>query len=170
MNQVVFFLPVLKHELIDERTQYLANRIGCDQYTLVTDHKKLKTVSNATVVTDQPFRFGDKPKKVIVTMLRLLEQGNQIKVPGQLSISKEDLKLLELISLLNQVSASTKSNRIKEALFIKKALSGTIHDSSALTPEMVERVKKEFCGGVRKTARRLGVSPASVSRIINNKR
>lgn len=175
---IVILLNLFSHEKREVVSGRILKSIHSEyservRYTIIDKPAQLKSVGSGTViVTDQLYRFGNNPDQVLKMILQQLHKGCEIWIPETLDYRKskeEKFKQdLELLEVLSNIKRDVKSARIKQSLFVKRQLKGTIHETSKLTSEMKQKVISLFqkIGGVRAVAKELGISPASVSRII----
>jgi len=181
MSNAVLYLPRFKHESLKEVKDALGSSVPSDEWEVIERPTELlKTANTTLIVTDGLHRFGDSADRISNLVLKLLKDTKrEIYIPGVLDLRRNSphfSSYLELVTLLASTKTAIKSKRIKEALYIKRTLTGSVRYGS-ITPEIKEAVIEEFkrCQSIRQTARNLKtqgvqVSPSSVSRIIKTRR
>jgi len=182
MKHVILYLPLWQHEVFEDAQGPLLKAINDSYSEAIKIHtiqkaSQLKHQNGALIVTDSVHRFSDDANKAIKIILDLLFNNNEVWVPhSDLDLRKDpingalraDIDIISILTLFSEIRAKAKSSRIRASLHTKKILNGTIHNSSKISPEFKKSVVAEFqrCQRVRETARTVGISPASVSRII----
>jgi hypothetical protein len=179
--ETIFLVKPFVHETAESIIEQLhkdADLIGIKPPFKIVHSIKKNIPKGSIIVCDLLLRLGDKLEEIVKIISRLEEESVHVVVPGCIDLrppARENQDVALFLKLIHSVGKDRRSQKIKEALFIRK-MRGHKLGREPVNDDTKKLVLAEFSrtNSIRATARNLkksgnlGTSRSSVARIIHS--